>query len=163
MADFTGTPSSSVQHALQVAGGGNANVSDVGAGLRIGYFNYVHTATSGAGTGEINLVTLPFGRVRIYSTLSKIFTSVFATSADLHIGYRAHTDLDGAAVALDANAFLDNADVAGGAINSAFLLPTGGYIELNSQDGIVIYALVDAGNIEAADTIAGWVAYTNQD
>jgi len=163
MTAFTGTPSSSVQHALQSGGtGGNANVSDVGARLRIAFFEYTHTATEGAGTGAVNLVVLPYGRIRIYADLSRIVTSAMVTLADVHLGYRAYTQIDGTAVVEDDNAFGDNVN-GGSAIDEAFSLPAEGFLEMDSQGGITIFATIDTANIEADDTIKGWVAFTNQD
>jgi|TARA_Y100000296_G_scaffold53220_1_gene60956 hypothetical protein len=163
MAAFTGTPTSSVQHALQSGGtSGNANVSDVGARLRIAFFEYTHTATEGSGTGEVNLCVLPYGRIRVYGDLSRIVASAMATDADLHIGHRAYTNLAGTAVAEDDNAFSDNLDAAS-AIDAALALPAEGFLEMNSQAGITVFAMIDTGNIEATDTIKGWIAYTNQD
>ena len=157
MAAFTGTPVKSVEYTNQTASATKVSPDVIGK-LHVARFSYTHAA--GAGTGEINLVELPAGKITIYSDLSRIVTSQFAASADLHLGYRAYTGSDGVAVVEDDNAFLDNSDVAAAAVDSAWVLPAGGYTSFDTRNGLLIYAMVDTGNIEDTDTIAGWVAYT---
>ena len=156
MTAFAGTPTSAEPYASQVSGD-LAPGLEVSGDMRIAFFDYTHSA--GAGTGEVNLVTLPAGRIVIFSDLSRIVASQMATSADLHLGYRAHTTQAGVTVNEDDNAFLNDSDVASAAVDAAFVLPAGGFIELNSKEGITIFALIDSGNIEDTDTISGWVAY----
>lgn len=161
MAAFTGTPVGSVQYNLQTALVQEKMNPVDNAGMRIAFFNYTHTATEGSGTGEINLVKLPAGRIRVYSDLSRLVTTQFAASADIHIGFRAYTDeSDGTTVSEDDNAFEDNGDAGGGALDQAFTLPAAGYKDFDSTEGVIIYAMVDTGNIEAADTIHGWIVYS---
>lgn len=119
---------------------------------------YVHA--EGADTGTIDIVQLPPGKIRVYSDLSRIVTSQFATGADLHLGYRAHTQEDGTAVVEDDNAFLDDEDAGGAALDKAFVLPAGGVLDLDSQKGVVLFITIDTGNIEDADTIDGYVVYS---
>lgn len=161
MAAFTGTPTSSAQYAAQVATSSTAkrSAAEVTATLRVGYFSYTHLAAAGAGTGEVNLIRLPPGRVRIFSDLSRHVTSQFAVNADLHLGFRAYTEPDGDAVAEDDNAFLDNADVGGGALDAAWVLPAAGSQAFITPLGLIIYAMIDTGNIETDDTIEGWVVW----
>jgi len=158
MAAFTGTPASSVEYAK--IGTRDLNAFDTQANLQVSVANYTHAG--GAGTGEINLVKLPAGKIRIHSHLSKIWASQFATSADLHLGYRAYVGGDGVTVIEDDNAFADNLDVAAAAIDATFALPSalGEYLEFDTQDGLILFALVDTGNIEDADTINLVVVYS---
>jgi hypothetical protein len=156
MAAFTGTPTSASAYAAQISAE-KAPALEVMGAMKVAFFDYTHSA--GAGTGEVNLVSLPAGRIVIYSDLSRVVTSAYAATADLHLGFRAYTHQDGSAVAEDDNAFLDNADAGGGALDQAWVLPAGGVTELNSQGGITIYALIDTGNIENTDTLSGWVCY----
>jgi len=166
MGAFTGTPISSVQHGRQV----NlpmlfADVSDVDTRLRVSYFSYTHTATEGAGTGEVNLVRIQAGRIKVLSDLCRLVSSDMAANADLHLGFRAYTDESaGTAVAEDDNAFADNLDAGGGALDQTWPLPAvGGITLLDSQEGITIFALIDTGNIEDTDTIEGYVVYQGRD
>lgn len=156
MAAFTGTPTGSTQYNLAtgVTQGGIAYLEK----LRLRRFSYTHAA--GAGTGEVNLVFLPEGQVDIYSELSRLATSAFAATADIHLGYRAFTEPDGDAVVADDNAFMDNGDAATGITHAAWPLPAApGITSLNSRGGITIYAMIDTANIEDTDTIAGWVVW----
>lgn len=154
---FTGSPVKSVEYTLQTDAAQKAPV-DVMAKMHVARFSYTHSA--GAGTGEINLLEMPAGRITIYSDLSRIICSQMAANADLHLGHRAYTKSDGTAVVEDDNAFLDNADAGGGALDQAWVLPAGGTTQIDSRNGFVLYAMVDTGNIEDTDTISGWVAYT---
>lgn len=155
MAEFAGTPVDSVQRTAEKTAAKKAAYDN--AKMMYAAFEYVHAA--GAGTGEINLVTLPNGKVKVYPSLSRIDASAMASNADLHLGHRAYTESDGTAVVEDDNEFLDNADAGGGAIGSAFLLPAAPTV-YDTKEGLEIYAMVDTGNIEDGDTISGWVAYT---
>jgi len=157
MATFTGSPTSGVQRAAELRGGGNVEARDH-AVLRFMFFNYTHTA--GAGTGEVNLGTLPPGRIRVYGDYSRVRSSAMVATADLHIGHRAYNDEAGAVVAEDDNEWVDNAD-AGSAID--VVLGDGGTTlsQYESRDGIVVYTLIDTANIEDTDTIDGWFAYSH--
>jgi len=156
MAAFTGTPVKSNEYTLQTDG--KVHVRDY-SDLKIAYFSYTHSA--GAGDGEVDLVQLPAGRVRIFPDLCRIVSTQFASNADLHLGYRAYTDEAGTAVAEDDNAFLDNGDAGGGAIDAAWTLPAGGSAVYDTQGGLRVFAKIDTGNIEDTDTIDGWVAYVH--
>jgi hypothetical protein len=156
MAEFVGSPSSSVQYAALTSPSRPSGGETQGE-VRVARFSYTHTA--GNGTGEINLVKLPPGRLCIFTTLCRLVTSAMGTNADVHLGYRAHKKEDGTAVAQDDNAFIDNLDTAGG-INTHFEVPVDSYVELESQQGITIYAMIDTGNIMTGNTIKGWVLYS---
>lgn len=125
--------------------------------LRIAHWaQYVPTQ---AGTGTVSLVKLPPGRVRVFPDLSRVVTTQFEANSDLHLGYAAYTKEDGSAGTADDNAFLDNADAGGGALDQAWTLPAIGYLDLDSQDGIVIQAMIDTGDMALTDTLDGWCAY----
>ncbi len=162
MAAFTGTPVNSSLMADQKdasAVGKRADSLDVDAKLHMAYVLYTHDAAQGAGTGEIDMFRLPPGRLRIIPDLCRLVTSAFATNADLHIGTRAFTNLDGTAVAEDDNRFADNLDAGGGALDQTLPLPAAGQADLNSREGIDVYAMVDTGNIETGDTIGLMCVY----
>ena len=154
MAAFTGTPTGTTQYNQQmgVVQGGIAFLEKP----RIRVFSYTHAA--GAGTGEVNLVLLPEGQVTIYSEFSRFATSAFAVNSDIHIGFRSYTEPDGDVIAADDNAFGDNMDAGGAIAHAVWPLPAApGLTTLNSRTGITLYSLIDTGNIEDTDTIAGWV------
>lgn len=107
-----------------------------------------------AGTGEINLFTLPPGRVKVYTDLSRLVTTQFEANSDLHIGARRHTsNVDGTVVNESNNLFGDNIDVGGGAIDAALTVPAAGIHEFNSREGVTIFALIDTADMEAADNL----------
>ena len=162
MAAFTGTPVNSSLMANQKdadATGARADSLAVDAKLHAAYVLYTHAAAQGNGTGEIDMVRLPPGRLRIINDLCRVVSSAMAANADLHIGTRAFTNLDGTAVAEDDNRFADNLDAGGGVLDQIWPLPLGGVVELNSREGIDVYCLVDTGNIETGDTISLLCAY----
>jgi hypothetical protein len=157
MAAFTGTPVNGPVYTTQldVSLARSENVEGAIQFARLG--PYTHAA--GAGIGEINLVKLPPGRIMVLPALSRIVSSAMVSTADLHIGVRAYTEEDGDAVSEDDNMFLDNAD-AGSAINTTFNPAAAGDLQvLDSQEGVIVFAMVDTANIEDTDTIDGWVAY----
>lgn len=154
---FTGSPTSSTQYAAQTTGRARVLEANVIEGkLRVARFSYTHSA--GAGTGEVNLIRLPAGKYVIFPGLSRIVSSAMATGADLHIGTRAYTNIDGTAVAEDDNRFADNLD-AGSAIDQTLPLPAGGTFVVDAKDELVIYAMIDTANIEDTDTISGYIVY----
>lgn len=158
MANFTGTPRGSLQYDDQQT----AQMADpvIGRGkLECMPFKYTHTATEGAGVGEINIVTLPAGLIRVFSDLSRIVSSAMVSTANLSIGYRAHTKMDGTAVVEDDNAFENDAD-AGSAIDKVWTLPAVGFLDLDSENGVVLFVEIDTANIEDTDTIDGYVVYS---
>ena len=166
MAAFTGTPTSSTQYAAQVGGSSVAKIpgGDLHGILHRSYFSYTHLAAAGAGTGEVNLVTLPPGRIRIFAHDSRLITSQTAASATMDVGYRAYTEPDGDSIAEDDNAFEDNRDVATAATDAVLEFAGDGTTDdptvFNTRDGLTIFASVDSGNIETDDTIKGWISYS---
>ncbi len=145
---FTGSPVNSVQRALELA---NKSEPRDSSALHTKYANYTHTA--GAGTGEINMLTLPAGRIRIYPDLCRYTCADMAASADLHIGHRAYVNEAGTTVDADDNEWLDNVDSGGGAKDA--VIGDGGTTlnQYESRDGIIVYMMVDSGNIEDTDTL----------
>ena len=116
---------------------------------------YTHSA--GASTGEINLCVLPAGKITVFPFLSSVVTTAFASNADLHIGYRAYTEADGDTVVEDDNAFADNLDAGGGALN--IVLSATGALQFDTPSGLHVFGMVDTGNIEDDDTIKLYIAY----
>jgi hypothetical protein len=172
MAVFTGSPSSSTQYAAQIGGSSVAKIpsGDLHGILHRAYFSYTHTATEGSGTGEINLVTLPPGRIRIFAHDCRLITSQTAASSTMDVGYRAYYEPDGDLIAEDDNAFEDNRDTASAATDAVLEFAGDGSTDdptvfnvdrnLAGTGGLIIFASVDSGNIEADDTIKGWITFT---
>jgi hypothetical protein len=155
MADFEGTPASASPYADQ-AGSDKANSVESGGLMKRARISYTHEL--GAGTGEINLTTLPAGQVIIYDN-SKMITSSFGTSATMDVGYRFHIDEVGAEVDADPVAFVEDFDAeTGGEVDFSAKL-VDGYMELNSKFGITMFATVADGDIEDDDTIMGYISF----
>ena len=117
-----------------------------------------------AGVGVASVIKLPAGTIRIYPQLSYLLTgNTSVATADLHVGYAAHTTQAGVAVVADDNAFLDNGDLGGAVLSGVLLLPTVAtsiYTELDSQEGVDITITVDTANASIGETIQLVIAYT---
>lgn len=153
------TPAKSSQYTMQ--DGTHATIlrapsSDVGSKLRASYGKLTFTA---AGTGTAKMLRLPPGKVRVHTDLCRVVCPVGTATADLHVGYAAYTGGDGVAVVADDNAFADNVDVGGGAIDAAFSLPAGGFLEFDSLDGVDIEVMIDTANSPAAGDLVVSVVY----
>ena len=79
------------------------NAEDFEGTRHSAYRSYTHA--SGADTGEVDLLKLPAGRIKVYSIASHIQTSQFAAGALLDIGTRAYTHEDGTDVVEDPDRF----------------------------------------------------------
>lgn len=160
---FTGSPTSSVQHVGQTGTDGRrAEVRDVRGKLRIANWTYTHAA--GAGDGEVNLVILPEGRIRIYTQLSRITASDQAAGALLSIGTRAFVQEDKTAVVEDADRFALSLAVGAGDIDQTLPLPAAPDRTelLDSEAGVTVFATIASGNIEDGDTINGQIVYSKE-
>ena len=112
-----------------------------------------------AGTGTAAMVKLPAGRKLIFPDLSRIVCPIGTATADLHIGHTAYTEPDGDAVAADDNAFGDNIDVGGGAIDAAWTLPAAPYFVMDSIGDVDIEVMIDTANSPAAGDMYLVVVY----
>lgn len=128
--------------------------------MRMKYFSFTQGAAAGDAASFQQLQKLPPGRVRVFPRMSYIAWSAFGAARTLNIGYQAHTDDNGDAVAAAADTLDDGRDVssAGGDYLGD---GTNGVdtILFNSQDGVVIEATNIGGTIPAAATLEGWIAY----
>jgi hypothetical protein len=104
-----------------------------------------------AGQGAAQMVLLPAGRKIIFPDLCRIICPQGATDADLHVGHGAYTDAEsGDAVNADDNAFADNLDLGGAAIDAAFSLPAAAPFYLDSKEQVDITITIDTGDSAAA-------------
>jgi len=157
MAAFTGTPASSGIYTSQTDGS-HAAATAVDSKMHVADSG-VYTHTLGAGTGAVNMLILPPGKIKVFPDLCRVVSSAMVATADLHVGHRAHTNLDGTAVAEDDNSLHDNAD-AGSALDEALTLPAGGLQSYDSQEGVTIFVTIDTANMEDTDTIQLFLVYT---
>ena len=129
--------------------------------MRIFYFSFTRTAQGAAGS-LCNLLQLPGGRVRLILPLSRIHTSALGASRTMDIGWLAHTDHDGDAVAADPNGLDDGVDVSSAvAFNPGGTVGTDETYLFNSRDGVVLTAQVNDGTWDAAETLSGYFVAIN--
>lgn len=161
MAAFTGTPASAEPHASQNSDNhADAYLTDLTVHLTP--FSYTHAA--GAGTGEINLCTLPAGHIRVLPQLSRYSSDDMGASAVASIGHRAYTQADGTVVAEDVDEWAVAIAVGVAAIAESFwsalaaaTLETDA--DYDNVNGLTIFVAITAGNIEDTDKIDGYVAW----
>jgi hypothetical protein len=135
--------------------------TDWGSTIRASYAKLTFTAAgfTTAAAGDIGLIRMPAGRVRILPDLSRVVCPIGTATSDLDVGYGAHVGLDGVAVALDGDAFVASADVGAAAIDAAFDAATVLGLEFTSQAGFDIVCSFDTANSPAAGDLIVVVAY----
>jgi len=136
---------------------GNSSMGSV----RFQEFEFTSDADVSLVTSEINLVKLPQGAIKIIPGLSGVYVSDFGASSNaLDFGLRAYTD-NGTAVPEDSTALASAvACTTAGRIQIDDELTTlGGMLDVNSDTGVTVYATVTGGNMPAAATVKGWIAY----
>lgn len=126
--------------------------SDWNSKLRVSFAKLTFTAAgfTTAAAGDIALIRMPAGRVRIYSDLSRVICPAGTATSDLDIGISAYVNAAGTTVALAGNALADSLDVGGGALDQAFTLPANGFLEVESRDGFDIVCSFDTANSPAS-------------
>lgn len=127
--------------------------------MRVAYF--LHTQDgAGDATSTVDLVKLPAGKGRILIRSSWLASSAFGSSRTLDIGYVAHTDNSGDAVAVDVDGLLDGLDNSSA---TAAMLGTGTnaldtYL-YDSNAPLTIQAVVAGGTIPDTATLEGYIVY----
>ena len=103
--------------------------SDWGSKLRSSHAKLTFTAAgfTTAALGDISLIRMPAGPVRILSDLCRLVCPAGTATADLDVGVGAYTNAAGTAVALNGNQLADSLDVGGGALDQTLPLPAGGF------------------------------------
>jgi hypothetical protein len=152
MAAFTGTPASASDYSKEVTAPIRKTVAANGVQVKK-FATYTHAL--GTGTGAVNLGTLPQGTYWVYPYLSTIVTSAWEANADVHLGYRAYLKTDGTTATEDDNAFADNVDAATGGTFNLTLPP----VLIEAAEPVVIFALIDTGDIANDDTLDVHLAY----
>lgn len=147
----------SVQYAAQILG--NAKSADVSAKLRAAFFSKTYTAAEQGTTGEMNIVKLPAGKIRVFPDLSRVFVPDGASGMTIDVGNRKYIGQDGVEVIEDDNSLHDNGACGSGDLDAALALPAVGYIEFDSQDGVIIYASFDTAGPDGADTLTGYIVF----
>lgn len=135
--------------------------SDWGSKLRSSHAKLTFTAAgfTSAAAGDIKLIRMPAGHVRIFSDLCRLVCPVGTVTADLDVGIGSYVNLAGTTVALDGIALADSLDVGGGALDQTLPLPTGGFVEVYSRDGFDVVCSFDTANSPAAGDLVLNVVY----
>jgi len=135
--------------------------SDWGSKVKASHAKLTFTAAgyTTAGSGDIALIRMPAGPVRILSDLCRLVCPAGTATSDLDIGISAYTGIDGVAVALDGVALAASLDVGGGALDQTLPLPAGGFLEVNSQSGFDIVCSFDTANSPASGDLVLNVVY----
>lgn len=128
---------------------GKIDASADNAKVRLACFDFAQGETAGDAGSTADLVVLP-ANCRILPALSRITTS--ALGATLDVGLRAYKNVEGVAVAEDADAI-----GAALATSSETSVAMGeGYIDVASQGSVVVFA---TGTLPAKATLKGYIAY----
>lgn len=126
----------------------------------VGKLTFTAAGFTTAAAGDLQLIRMPAGRIRILERESLIVCPAGTATADLDVGYGSYRDQNGVLVAGDGDGFAASLDVGGGAINAAFNAT--GVIdgrEFYSQDGFDIVASVDTANSPASGDLIVLVTY----
>ena len=143
-----------------VTASGNLQTNEMAGRVRVAFFTAAQSGAGDAGS-SVALVKLPAGKVRLLAAQSKAYVNWTTGSATLDLGWDAYTDIDGAAVAADANGIDDGVDVdtAGFQTFGSALTATGGTKVFESQSGVVIRATSADTAIADGDDLVGALLY----
>lgn len=132
-----------------------------GAKLRSSYAKLTFTSAgfTSAAAGDISLIRMPPGAVKIFVDLCRIVCPVGTATSDLDIGISAYTKQDGTTQSLNGNQLADSLDVGGGALDQTLPLPAGGVVEVNSKTGFDIVCSFDTANSPAAGDLVIYIVY----
>ena len=135
--------------------------SDWGSKLRSSHAKLTFTAAgfTTAALGDISLIRMPAGPVRILSDLCRLVCPAGTATSDLDIGIGPYTNVAGATVALAGIALADSLDVGGGALDQTLPLPTNGILEVHSAAGFDIVASFDTANSPASGDLLINIVY----
>ena len=140
----------------------NSNTVDKHGKLRTLFFSHDQDG-AGDANSTVTLGKLPGGKVKIIGGLSRFYCNWVTGSQTMDIGWKAYTDLNGDAVALDVDGMVDGLDVdAVGYFdmesNIAAGKLKGGNYTFESRDGVEITALAIAALVDG-DDLNGYITY----
>ena len=140
----------------------NSNTVDKHGKLRTLFFTHDQDG-AGDANSTVTLGKLPAGKVKIIGGLSRFYCNWVTSSQTMDIGWKAYTDLNGDAVALDVDGMVDGLDVDSVGYfsmegNTAATRLLGGNHTFESRDGVVIKALA-IGALVDGDDLSGVITY----
>lgn len=138
--------------------------ADWGSKLRVSYAKLTFTAAgfTSAGAGDIALIRMPAGRLRILRNLCWVVCPIGTATSDLDFGIGPYKDNSGATVALAGAALAGSLDVGGAALSQNFITGSDvlvAIVEVESQDGWDFVCSFDTANSPAAGDLLVQVAY----
>lgn len=136
---------------------------DWGAKLRYSTCKLTFTAAgfTSAANGDIQLIRMPAGKVRILSYLSWIVCPIGTATSTFDLGIGAYKNNAGTTVALNGNQLAAALAVGSAALNAVFPLPAvSRLVEIESQAGFDIVCSFATANSPAAGDLIVHVAYS---
>jgi hypothetical protein len=128
----------------------------------VAHLIFTAAGVTSAAAGDIALLRLPPGRIRIRPDLSKIVCPQATVNSDLDIGVAAYTKSDGTTQSASNNALADSLDVGGGALNQALTLPASGGLVVDSKNGADVVCSFDTANSPASGLLAISIVYQRE-
>jgi len=133
---------------------------DLRGKLRVYRFDFTQSG-AGDANSTVDLFYLPPGRSRIYMPLSEVHTSAWGTGTSMDIGWAAHTDIEGDAVAVDVDGLVNGADIAAAGLFSEAELRSGAGLDdldtklIETRERVLIQAIALGAGIPDAATMKG--------
>lgn len=141
------------------------HAAEVHGKLRIMTFHLPAVAVAGDIGTTIDLGTLPAGKVKVLTSMSKIKASAFGAARTLEIGHPAYQKRDSASEpfeAADDNAFSSVALNVAAATNDLPMDATQLDFDLYSKNGVLVQAVVKGGTIPVGATLEGFIVYATE-
>ena len=140
----------------------NSSTVDKHGKLRTLFFSHNQDG-AGDANSTVTLGKLPAGKVKIIGGLSRMYVNWVTGSQTMDLGWKAYTDLNGDAVALDVDGLVDGLDVDAVGYqdmesNIAAGKLKGGNYTFESRDGVEITALAIAALVDG-DDLCGYITY----
>lgn len=130
--------------------------------VRIARFAYTNgTGGTLAAGSKIRLVKLPANRVIVLGERSLLKHSALGASRVAKVGYEAYVDRSNAAIAEDDDALADALDLAAAGVKSVGNNIAGAdtQLQLDSRDGVVLFATITGGTIPNGATVKGEIYF----
>lgn len=112
-----------------------------------------------AAAGDIALLRLPPGFLRIRPEMCRIVCPAGTATSDLDIGIAAYTKTDGTTQSANHNALADSLDVGGGALDQRLPLLIAGGLTVDSRSGADIVCSFDTANSPASGVLILSIVY----
>lgn len=126
----------------------------------IGSLTFTAAGFTTAAAGDLKLLRLPPGKLRIRLDLSRVVCPAGTATADLDLGLAAYTLPSGATQSLQGSILADSLDVGGGALSQNLPgNPAAGSIVVESKDGVDVVASFDTANSPASGVLKVTIVY----